>query len=208
MADFEEHLEPYWPGCVVAFASGDSQRFEWGATLRRWRARHVLIRDASERWYLDGVSGLGDLHATALYLVALRRRYGKVTTLGLSSGSYAALLYGALACLDTVVAVSPITGKGAATFGDFDPCWHHRLEHGPEHPPVMDLATLYLGSKRLPSVRAFVSDGEGTELDEGMMLRLGVARDRITTVPGYSHSALARALRDYHNDRLLGAVLA
>lgn len=189
-ADFWPSLSDA-PVCVLAFASG-ARRFEWGPTLSRLGVAHILLRDRTERWYQGGVDGLGSLDDVVAEAASLKDAYPRVVALGLSSGSYAALLVGQRAELDAVVAISPITGKGDALFPDFDPRWHFRIEHGPEHPPVPDLKPLYADGARM-AVRAFVSDGEGTELDRRMAERIGVSD--IVLIPGYSHSSLARAMR-------------
>lgn len=187
--DFQEHLCP-GPTCVLAFASG-AGRFEWGGFLGRLGVPHVLFRDTTDHWYLRGVIGLGDRYEVVVYIRRLILERKRVVTLGLSSGSYAALLYGHLARAAEAIAISPITGKGTAVFDDFEPQWRHRIEHGPEHPEVLDLKPLFK-LWQLP-VRAFVSDGAGTELDRGMAERLGPGVE-ITRVPGYSHAGLAKAL--------------
>lgn len=193
MTDFEEHLTGSQI-CVLAFASG-GQRFEWGGTLSRLNLSHILFRDSTDRWYQRGVAGIGGAAAVVAYITILARTHARIVALGLSSGSYAALMYGLLGGADEVIAISPITGKGEDVFPDFGPEWHHRVEHGPEHPFVPDLKALFLSPSLVPpKIRAFVSDGEGTELDCGMATRIRI-KD-VTTVPGHSHSGLARAMRD------------
>lgn len=178
--------------CVVAFASGAS-RFEWGGLLTRMAVPHVLMRDTTELWYQGGVRGIGDKAAVVSYVNDLTWRFDHVVTLGLSSGSYAALMFGQLARVDGVIAISPITGKGDALKDDFASQWWPRIEHGPEHPPVPDLKPLFARGLE-PQVYAFVSDGEGTELDQQMALRIGI--DAVNVIPGFSHALLARHMRD------------
>lgn len=186
----EEHLAGR-EKLVVAFSSRPD-RFEWGRTLHGFGLDHVLLRDNTERWWRHGVTGVGDLWDVVAYIERLSCRYAWTKTLGLSSGSYGALLYGHLALVDEVIAVSPLTGKGDAIKAEFEPQWHHRIEHGPEHPPVLDLRRLFRGHPAC-AVTAFVSDGEGTELDAQMCRRICVTPRE---VPGHSHSLLGRALRD------------
>lgn len=194
-ADYSARLGGVGVTCVVAFASGGT-RFEWGGTLRRINLPHVLMRDSTDRWYADGVRGLGSSDAVVAYLEGLMRCYDRVVCLGLSSGAHAALMYGKQAGVDRVVAISPITGKGEAVRGEFAPEWHHRIEHGPEHPPVPDLRPMFTSGGLTPEVKVFVSDGEGTELDRQMAERIGVFPGDITFVSGYSHARLAAAVRD------------
>lgn len=180
--------------CVVSFSSRPHV-FEWGRFLTRIGVPHVLMRDSTERWYQEGVTGLGGRVDVLDCICDLKAGYDKVIALGLSSGSYAALLYGDACAVDMVLMVSPVTGKGDALMSDFDPRWHYRIEHGPEHPPVADLKPMMPRGPRVP-VRAYVSDGEGTELDRQMALRVGINEHSIIHVPGYSHSTLGAAVRD------------
>lgn len=193
--DFRPALHIPGDTVVVAFASGAS-RFEWGNFLSRENIPHVLMRDTTDRWHQEGVKGIGDFEATRQYLVGLGLTYRRTVMLGLSSGSHAALLYGHVAFADRIVAISPTTGKGDAIKGDIPPEWWHRIEHGPEYYPVRDLQPLYADEGAPGRVRAFISDGEGTELDRIMIERIGVTASAITLVPGHSHAGLARAVRD------------
>lgn len=192
--DFQESLHRKTPSVVVAFASG-AGRFEWGRTLDAIGVDHVLMRDTTDRWYLRGVQGIGNVFDVCNYLIGLGERYKRVILLGLSSGSYAALFYGSAVTVDLVVAISPITGKGDKIRDDFDPWWWHRIEHGPEHAPVGDLKTISGGLTAKKTI-AFVSDGEGTELDRTMAERIGIPPQNIFNVAGFSHSGLARGLVD------------
>lgn len=178
--------------CVIAFASG-ADKFEWGRTLAAIPISHVLMRDTTERWYNCGVQGIGRMDDVGHYIRLLKRRYQRVIMLGLSSGSYAAMLYG-INSRCKVIAISPTTGKGTPSVRrDFAPEWWDRLTLPPDHPPVADLI-VFARERGLPIIKAFVSDGEGTELDRKMAERIGISD--ITLVPGYSHSTLAAGLRD------------
>lgn len=188
MTDYQEHLFPA-PACVVAFSS--TARFEWGRTLAGLNLPHVLMRDSTERWYADGVPGLGDNAAVCRYLEGLT--YVKVATLGLSAGAYAALRYGLLGKVDAVIAISPVTGAGPSVIAEF-PSWAHRLQHDHDRFVIDDLKQLYFNSIQKPRVHAYFSDGPGTELDYGMAARLDL--EEITFIPGYSHDQLGRGVRD------------
>jgi hypothetical protein len=198
MADFQEHLQYSSKNLVIAFATGgDSHRvgylFEWGHTLTRYKLPHILLRDSTGRWYQDGVRGLGNLRDTLGYLQIVARSYEKCIALGLSAGAYGALLYGRLLPTDEVIAISPITGKGATVMPEFDSKFHERIEHPEdEYYPVQDLRKLYAQAE-IPRVFTFISDGHGTELDRRMSERIGIVPELI---PGYSHPALARGMRD------------
>lgn len=190
--DYVPHLGTATGVCVVAFASGAS-RFEWGRYLGGLGVSHVLMRDTTERWYQGGVRGIGDKAAVVSYVNDLTWHFDRVITLGLSSGSYAAMMFGQLARVDGVIAISPITGKGEALKDDFASKWWPRIEHGPEHPPVPDLKPLFAKGWE-PQILAFVSDGEGAELDAQMIRRIGGSS--VNFIPGFSHSLLARHMRD------------
>jgi hypothetical protein len=197
MNDFERHLRLVEPQIhhaetvVVSFASGPV-KFEFGSFLRECGIPHVLFRDSSEKWYQEGILGIGDRTSTVLFVNELKRSYDRVVTLGLSAGAYGALMYGQLAKVDKVVAISPITAKGNYLFPEFDCVWHERVALGPEHPVVEDLHPLFIVSSVL--VEAFVSDGDGTELDRQMCERIGIGN--IKFIPGYSHPGLAAFMRD------------
>ena len=179
------------PICVVAFAGDSQQRFQWGNLLRRLDVSHVLLRDSETKWYQRGVRGAG-WQSDVVRMISDYRGWYYVKTVGVSSGAYAALLYGQLAEVHEVIAVSPVTGKEV---DDLDPRWHDRVlpTPGVEDPsPIVDLRKIFRGGAK-PHVRAYVSDGEGTEIDAHMSRRIGVEP---TLIPGYSHSALARGMRD------------
>lgn len=198
MSDVLEHLGQT-KGCVVSFASGGGDcgdglpHFEFGRTLRGIGLSYVLLRDSRERWYLDGVEGIGDEASVAAYIGLLGSRYDRLLTVGLSSGAFAALKFGWLARVDEVIAMSPLTAIGTVAVAEFGPDWAHRVNLPPEYGlgESLDVAPFYTAADR-PYVRAFVSDGEGTELDRRMAERIG--SDEITLIPGCSHARLARRM--------------
>jgi hypothetical protein len=190
MIDFEERLHAGNSTCIAAFAAGTQHVFQFGRLLSALQLPHVLFRDSATRWYQHGIKGIGDRQAVADYLRDLARRY-RVKTAGVSSGAYAALLYGQLAGVEEIIAISPVT-TGTAT-DDIDPKWHHRVAPAPHDPfTIDDLLPLFKGGCT-SNIKAFVSDGPGTELDIHMARRLGVEP---TLIPGYSHADLARNMRD------------
>ena len=71
MSDFEEHLIPGAARTVVAFAGGPQNVYQFGRTLSRLGLSHVLLRDTSQRYYQDGVLGIGSMTHVAAYLRAL-----------------------------------------------------------------------------------------------------------------------------------------
>lgn len=193
MIDYEEHHLVASPVCVFAFASGDTREFEWGGTLKRLGVAYVLLRDSGRQWYARGIPGFGDFHDSVRRIRAMAEPYERTVALGLSTGSYGALLYGAHAGLDEVIAISPVTGKGEDVHPDIPPRFHHLVKHYDGDPLFDDLKPLYRTSPRT-WVRAFVSDGRGCDIDYEMAKRIGI-RD-IFRISGYSHDGLAAHMRD------------
>lgn len=179
--------------CVFAFASGDCTKFEWQGTLDRLEVDYILFRDHTDRWYTQGVAGIGILGIVVNYIRLVSFQYNRCFTLGLSKGAYAALKYGYLAKIKEIIAISPVTGLSYETYSDFDPRWHHRLEHVRTDYKIEDLKPLFRSHAHEPIVHAFISDGDGAELDYKMCTRIGVEP---TLIPGYSHEALGAAVRD------------
>jgi len=191
MTDCVERLTDS-PRVVIAFASEDQTKFQWGRYLTKIGVSHVLIRDSLRRWYQDGVESHPGRDALISYVRGFRLRGHHVTTLGLSAGAYAALLYGRLAGVHRIIAISPVTGARAE---DFDPRWAHRFVRSPGDPEVEDLRPLFVnGHRALHGITAFVTDGPDGDLDHHMAARVGIADIRL--VPGYDHATLARGVRD------------
>jgi sirohydrochlorin ferrochelatase len=187
--DFEEHLTEASPRLIFAFASQD--RFEWGSTLTKARTSFVLFRDPGRRWWQDGVAGIGDQGAVVRYMQKTTERYEHAFTLGLSMGAYGALMYGALTNIDTILAISPVTGKGEHVHRDIPKELHHRVEHRPGDVEFMDLRPLFTIPRRTETF-IWVSDGHGTEVDLAMARRIHGAQ--IIEVPGHSHAELGAFL--------------
>lgn len=192
MVDYKEKLFINGDICVVAFAGDSQKEFEFGNLLSTCGVSYVLFRDSNTKWYQNGVAGIGDRAETVKYIWRLKEEY-YVKTIGVSNGAYGALFYGQLAGVDEVIAISPVTGKEA---DDFDPKWHSRILPLPGYvdpSPCEDLRRHYRDGA-IPYCRAFVSDGDGTELDYQMAARIGLTD--ITVIPGFGHSALAKHMRD------------
>lgn len=222
MNDFQEHHIPGAETVVVAWASGGGEfgaglpHFEFGNMLKTLGVSHALMRDSTGRWFTKGVHGLGDQKAVLVYLQCLKDTYDRVVSIGLSSGAYAALLYGQLANVTETIAISPITGLGDVLKAEVDPKWHHRVDLPADFPFPIDLKPTFPGG---PNHRllGYVSDGDGAELDVGMFERLlrqgGLAHTHatddgwvrqydadpnasLTMIRGFTHSELARGMRD------------
>lgn len=192
-ADFEYYLYPEDPyRVVVAFAGGPQNVYQWGKSLVALRRSHVLMRDSTQRYHGEGVLGIGDRVAMVQFMRHLRARSDKVTTVGVSSGAYAALLYGQLTPVDEVIAISPLTGRDV---DDFAPEWHAQIVD-PAQPHMDDLRKYFVNGPK-PKVRAFISDSYPTcTLDRQMCTRINILDQDITLIPGFEHGELARGMRD------------
>jgi hypothetical protein len=201
VTDFEEHFPDGWripprsgAKLVIAFAGGPQNVYQFGASLRALRVPHVLMRDSTQKYHGFGVEGIGDRAAVIDYIRSLVHYGWRVVTTGVSSGAYAALLYGQLVPVDEVVAISPLSGR---ELDDFDPKWHAQI-YDPNQHDMDDLRKYFRPGGPVPKVRAFISDDDPTcTLDRQMCTRIGIRGRDITLIPGYTHGDLARlGMRD------------
>lgn len=199
--DFERHFKGKadYP-LVLAFASDDGTRFEWGDFLGNKKFHHMLIRDSRSRQYTEGVLGIGNLAETILYINNVKSFYFKTVAIGLSNAGYGALYIGKLTQVEKVVCMSAVTGLYIKD--EFDPKWYHRLIPRPGGPHIVDLKPLYQFDPK-PVVKAFIGNGYGTELDRQMVERIGVTD--ITELNGVSHADVGKIVRD--NGMLEKAIL-
>jgi hypothetical protein len=206
--NYEEHLSDT-DLCVVAFASDGGKKYDFHDTLEKRGCSYVLMRDTPDRWYTQGIDGLGDSNVVAAYIHGLSIRYRKVICAGVSFGAWGALMYGQMAAVHEIVAISPLTAIGKAAQDELAPKWHHRVES--EH--SLDLKPFFVNTPISPIVRIFISDGDGAELDMWMATRLGsceVVTDPkpdalkvrarglfyVSLIPGHTHGGLAKHMRD------------
>jgi len=110
--DFREDSERL----VVAFGGMARARempiFEFLKSTSCLDASKVYIRDLRRIWYHHGLPGIGEnIDAIAGYLSGLigNRHFERVVFLGSSTGAYAAILFGFLLGVDTVIAFVPKT---------------------------------------------------------------------------------------------------
>lgn len=187
--DFEEN---FCGGAklVIAFAGGNQNIFQFGPTLRKLGVSHVLMRDSTQMYHMNGVHGIGTRWQVVSYIRRLIHDEGfSVTTIGVSSGAYAALLYGQLTPVWRTIVISPLTGRD---LDDFHPQWHKQI-YDPSMPQLDDLRK-YFPNGPFPRTYAYVSNGSATELDRQMATRIGI-KD-IVLIPGYAHGKLAQGMRD------------
>ena len=187
--DYQEHFTNT-DTCVITFASGEGREFEFHKSLQKIGIAHVTLRDPTGCWYEKGVYGIGEQRAVKDYINKLKLRYSKIITTGVSLGSYGALLYGQIAPATEIIAISPLTVLGPRGAKEFAGPLAHRVAT-----PHLDLDLKpYFPTGPATKIRAFISDGDGAELDRQMTERLGITD--ITLIPGHTHGALARHMRD------------
>ncbi|RVF00054.1 tetratricopeptide repeat protein [Sinorhizobium meliloti] len=96
---------------LVLFSSRGRQNFEFVKTFARTKVNKLYLVDRTgESWYQEGVPGFGDDVqgiASELRRVMHQGRFKSVTCFGASMGAYAAIVVGALAQVERVVAFSP-----------------------------------------------------------------------------------------------------
>lgn len=188
VVDYEINIVSGRRRVIVAFAGGDQDKFQFKVTLKRLGVAYVLFRDSTQRYYHKGINGIGGREHVLDFLRQLKLNW-EVTTVGVSSGAYAALLYGQLAPVHKMIAISPLTGRDV---DDFDPRWHAQIID-PNIDPIPDLRQFFKQGP-VPDTVAFVSNGEATELDVQMSTRIGITK--IALVPGFAHGKLAQGMRD------------
>lgn len=192
---YAHHIGPTFAPLVLAFASGDGTRFEWGDFLGKLPVSYILFRDSQSQQYTKGIAGIGNVLRTVECINTTKMAFCRTIAIGLSNGGYGALYLGALTHVNKVICMSPVTGLYIKD--EFDPKWHHRLEPrpGPNSPNIVDLKPLYVPkTERTPIVKAFIGNGYGTELDRQMVERIGVTD--ITELDGVSHADVGKVVRD------------
>jgi hypothetical protein len=180
--------------CVVAFASRNldeagNVRFDFQNLLDTLGVSYVLIRDPELYWYQHGVPGLGDILAIAEYVKGLTKRYKRVVTLGVSMGGYAALLFGYLAEVSEVIAISAQTMTGGQVVREFGTS--HYFGEACIHGEFHDIRNYEHDRTK---VTCYVTDGQCARYDLRYAQRLKFAK--VEMVPGYTHAGLAKHLRD------------
>lgn len=195
MSDYEEHLNRIFEvkRVVFAFAGATQDRYQFGRFLNNMNIPHVLFRDRTQHYHGNGVHGLGDGSRQAVidYIAGFCNAGNYAYTLGLSSGAYAALLYGQLVPVNEIIAISPLTTRNECE--DFPEADQKNIVD-PSMATMDDLRKHYCPKGPIPKVRAYISDGPHTQLDRQMATRILI--DDITLVSGCTHGELAARMRD------------
>lgn len=177
------------PRLFICFAGADQHRYQWKRTMERYNLNHMLVRDTALQYYQYGVKGVGDRRQTIEFFRGWRQVAPKLITLGISSGSYGAMLYGQLIPTDFVLAFSPLSGRDT---DDFPPQDAHRI-HDPNTP--LDDLRKYFVDGPVARTRAFIGDEHYTCcLDHRMAARVGITD--VTIVKDSEHKDTAGKLRD------------
>ena len=70
----------------------------------------LFLKDEKVRWYTEGITDISfDISETVDYLKEYISEYSKVIFIGASMGGFAALLYGSILNVDTIIAFRPQT---------------------------------------------------------------------------------------------------
>lgn len=70
----------------------------------------LFLKDEKVLWYTEGITAISnDIGETVEYLRRYIARYSKVVFIGASMGGFAALLYGSILNIDTIIAFRPQT---------------------------------------------------------------------------------------------------
>lgn len=192
--------------CVVAFSSNDDYegrglQFEFDNVLRSMNVSYVLFRDSTRYRHQYGIQGIGCRSDVVEFLSSLSIDYRRLVLTGVSAGGAAAIMYGQLMALAgkdvsnvEVVMVSPYSNLGDPN-GAFGPDWQSRGPWKISHMSLLsDLAVIFGDDGPWVKVRAFYSDGVGTEYDVEQARRIGITD--LILVPGASHSGLGKLMRD------------
>ena len=112
----------YFPNEENVFRSVIIQedRYEWYKT-RRKSYKHIFVRDVYKQWYAEGINDqYNTIEKLGQLLIQETKEFRQITTIGSSSGGYAAVLFGKMVGADLVLAFCPqfdlhqveVSGKG------------------------------------------------------------------------------------------------
>ena len=95
-----------------ALVIGGITPFEFVNILHKWFPEYdkKFYIDLHQKWYHNGIKGIStDIDETVSYLHGIISNYKKVIFIGNSAGGYAAILFGSLLNISTVIAFVPQT---------------------------------------------------------------------------------------------------
>jgi len=100
----------YFPNAEHIFKKRiiDKDFFEWYGTRVQGVYKHILLRDVHKQFYLSGINTQLNSPEKLLAFLTKETLDYSVTTIGSSSGGYAAVLYGALLKANKVIAFNPL----------------------------------------------------------------------------------------------------
>jgi hypothetical protein len=171
--------------------------FEFFRTLEQLGVDALFVRDPSQSWYQSPIEGFGDTTiAMASHLGRLlTEHFGdrRVLAIGNSMGGWAAMLFGYLCSLDSVIAISPQTFISRALRGRHAD-WRWSCQLDAIHDPSFDDLEPLLRSLSAPRISIYV--GANDHLDMLHAHRLAHAPGvKVTVLDQCGHDA-ARHLRD------------
>lgn len=86
--------------------------FEFKKVLQKFDVNIIFLKDHYQMWYFNGIKNYSkNLEETVILLASIIKKINptKVITLGVSLGGFAAILYGNLLEVDSIIAFSPQT---------------------------------------------------------------------------------------------------
>jgi hypothetical protein len=195
--DYPEELKPitYLAGTRkdVLFLSFGGVRMgagippaEFHASLRGRDVPGYFIKDFRQSWYQEGLLGHStDIAGTEAVLRALVARHSPkhVVTLGVSSGGYAAILFGTLLGVDRVAAFSPHTAvdhEVVKLYAGFDTPPPEQFVSGKDS---TSLAAVLKAQSRLPEITVYYGDGQALDVRNAESLR-GIPGVTLAPQPG------------------------
>lgn len=216
------HVELGRPGqpLLIAFGgmagAGDPTLFEFGRLTHGYAAQRCLVRDHQRAWYHLGLRGVGDDLAAVerrLRSVIDEARPTRVAMVGVSTGGYAAILFGHRVGADIVHAFSPQTFLDPALRRRArEPRWAQETDalmaSNRYDPTALDLADALRmpGAARRPAIHVWYAPGEQPDAVHATHV-IDVPEVRLHCVPHGDH-LLVRWLRDEgHLDPILATAL-
>lgn len=183
--------------CVLAFGSNNAHElgtlphFDFVNFLNSLEVDYVLLRDPELFWYQKGIPDIGSVPEVVNYVKNLVSKYDRVITLGVSMGGFAALLFGYMAGVIKIIAISPQTFTGSRVLSEFS---DGQPSHFGDLHVTGDFCDIRDHENSQTEAICYVSDKDGTKYDLRYAQRL--KHPKIVLIPGQSHAGLAKYMRD------------